>query len=354
MTPAQRRALQRLERRVREVAPDIATALLKAVARLTENVPITTIERALTTGGVEAVIAEVYSDATLDGVMAPARAELLRAVEQSGNATFRSAIPGGAVGVSFDVLAPQVLTAVEGLATRALGQFRRDIQDAIRAEARAGLIAGENPRTTARRIRDAVGLAPNQQQAVADFRAALEGGPRAPVLKKALDYELRDRRFDAAIKAARKSGERLTAGQIDRMVSRYRDRYVAFHAETIARTTALESLKLGQQLAFSQAADCGVAQSRTDGKDVGHDHGRAGASRARGYERDDPTVQPTVGRAGRGIAGLPRTEFVQLQVRRDVPLTPPHGDGRRVGASRGRTPPLTDPWRVTRYADSGI
>jgi len=251
---SRRRALDRLARRVREVAPDIAAALLKAVARLSENVPITTIERALTTGGVEAVIAEIYSDATLDGVMAPARAELLRAVEKSGNATFRSAIPGGSVGVSFDVLAPQVLQAIDQLASVSLGKFRQDIQDAVRAEARAGLIAGEGPRTTARRIRASVGLAPNQQEAVRNFSEALASGDYT----KALGYKLRDRRFDPVLKRLAKAGEPLTAGQIERFTAAYRRRFVAFHAQTIARTTALESLKLGQQLAVQQAADAGL------------------------------------------------------------------------------------------------
>jgi len=259
VTPAQRRALARLERQVRETAPDIATALLKAVRELSASVPVAAIERAMLRGGAAEVIREFFSDAALDTAMAPARAELLAAVQKAGNSAWRGVIPAS-VGGAFDVLAPQVLERVQTMATRALGQFRRDIQDSIRAEAERGLLAGEGPRETARRIRSAVGLAPNQSEAVANFKAALEGGPRASVYADVLKFELRDRRFDGPIKAALKNKTRLSASQIERMTDRYRDRMLAFHAETIARTTALDAYKLGQELAFEQAADAGLLE----------------------------------------------------------------------------------------------
>jgi len=256
VTPAQRRALARLERQVRETAPDIATALLKAVRELVQSVPVAAIERAMLRGGAAEVIREFFSDAALDTAMAPARAELLAAVQRGGNSAWRGVIPAS-VGGAFDVLAPQVLERVQTMATRALGQFRRDIQDSIRAEAERGLLAGEGPRETARRIRSAVGLAPNQREAVTNFRLALE---EVSDNKKALGYALRDRRFDATLRAARASGQGLTAAQIERMTDRYRDRMLAFHAETIARTTALDAYKLGQELAFEQAADAGLLE----------------------------------------------------------------------------------------------
>jgi hypothetical protein len=257
VTPAQRRALARLERQVRETAPDIATALLKAVRELVRSVPVAAIERAMLRGGAAEVIREFFSDAALDTAMAPARAELLAAVQKAGNGAWRNVIPVSVAG-GFDILDPRVLSAVQTMTTQALSQFRRDIQDSIRAEAERGLLAGVGPRETARRIRGAVGLAPNQSEAVSNFRAALEN---ATGDKKALGYGLRDRRFDATLRAARSTGVPLTPEQVGRMTDRYRDRMLAFHAETIARTTALDAQKLGQQLAIEQAADAGLVDT---------------------------------------------------------------------------------------------
>jgi uncharacterized protein with gpF-like domain len=47
---------------------------------------------------------------------------------------------------------------------------------------------------------------------------------------------------------------------MDRITEAYQRRFIAFHAETIARTTALDANKLGQELAFEQAADAGAVE----------------------------------------------------------------------------------------------
>jgi hypothetical protein len=249
-TPAERRALDRLKRAVSLATPDLAAAILRAVARL-QQTPVAAIERALLAGGAEEVIAVLFSEAQVNAALADARRELIAVVDRSGRSALANALPSGAVSGIFDILAPQVLTSVQNMATRALGQFPRDVADLIRQEATRGIVAGENPRTTARRIRDFVGLAPNQADAVANFRGALEVGD----VGKALGYKLRDRRFDSVIK---RMGDTLSADQIDRMTDAYQRRFVAFHAETIARTTALDANKLGQELAFEQAAESGV------------------------------------------------------------------------------------------------
>jgi len=51
--------------------------------------------------------------------------------------------------------------------------------------------------------------------------------------------------------------ESLSANQIDVMVNAYRRRMVAFSAETQARTAALDSVKLGQDLSWREAIDKG-------------------------------------------------------------------------------------------------
>ena len=253
-TPAERRALDRIRRDVSRRYPAIARAILRAVRSL-QSIPIADIEAALVAGGADAVIRAVFSESRINSELAEARREILNAVDASGKAAVRNVIATQTF--AFDVLAPQVLERVQSMATVSLGKFAADVQASIRAEATIGLLRGENPRTTARRIRDAVGLAPNQQEAVVNFRAALEV---AATNKDALGYALRDKRFDATIRAARAAGRSLSVEQIDRMTEAYQRRFVAFHAETIARTTALDANKLGQELAFQQAADAGAVE----------------------------------------------------------------------------------------------
>ena len=253
-TPAERRALDRIRRDVSRRYPAIASAILRAVRSL-QSIPIADIEAALAAGGADAVIRAVFSESRINSELAEARREILNAVDASGQGAVRNVIATQTF--AFDVLAPQVLERVQSMATVSLGKFAADVQASIRAEATLGLLRGENPRTTARRIRDAVGLAPNQQEAVSNFRNALEV---AATNKDALGYALRDKRFDATIRAARAAGRSLSVEQMDRMVEAYQRRFVAFHAETIARTTALDANKLGQELALAQAADAGAVE----------------------------------------------------------------------------------------------
>lgn len=253
-TPAERRALDRIRRDVARRYPAIADAILRAVRSL-QSIPIADIEAALVSGGAEAVIRAVFSESRINSELADARREILNAVDASGKAAVRNVIPTQTF--AFDVLGPQVLERVQTMATVSLGKFAQDVQNSIRAEATAGLLRGEGPRTTARRIRDAVGLAPNQAEAVANFRNALEV---AGTNKDALGYALRDRRYDSVLRAVRASGGSLSVEQMDRMTDAYQRRMVAFHAETIARTTALDAQKLGQELAFDQAAEVGAVE----------------------------------------------------------------------------------------------
>ena len=124
------------------------------------------------------------------------------------------------------------------------------MRETFRAHIENGLRDGVNPRTVARELRTVIGLAPNQEEAVRNFRRALEGaeGARSP-----LAYKLRDKRFDGTIGKGN-----LTTAQIEKMAEAYRRKMVAFNAETNARTATLDSLKLGQRLSWEDAVDKGI------------------------------------------------------------------------------------------------
>lgn len=107
---------------------------------------------------------------------------------------------------------------------------------------------GESPRDTAEQIRDAIGLTPDQEQWVRNYRAQLERGQYAA----ALNRELSSGHSDRAIQAARRNGLDLSPRQIDTAVDRYRDNLVSYRAEVIARTESLRIVHQGVDAAYRQ------------------------------------------------------------------------------------------------------
>lgn len=149
---------------------------------------------------------------------------------------------------TFESTAP---TAVEMLRADGLRLVRgiTDEQRAAFTEAIAsGMERGDNPRVTARALRGSLGLTQRQQQAVANYRRALEQGSQ-----NALDRALRDRRFDRTVERAVAGDTPLTSPQIDRMVDRYRERYIAYRAEVVARTEALRAVHGAAEETYRQA-----------------------------------------------------------------------------------------------------
>ena len=75
---------------------------------------------------------------------------------------------------------------------------------------------------------------------------------------EALTRQLRDRRFDRPSGAPLLAENRLTQAQIDRMVERYRERYIKYRAEVIGRTEALRAVHAGNDEGYRQAIDGGA------------------------------------------------------------------------------------------------
>jgi uncharacterized protein with gpF-like domain len=100
-----------------------------------------------------------------------------------------------------------------------------------------------------------IGLTDSQGQAVLNYRRDLERGRPG-----ALTRSLRDKRYDPTVRAAINGTKVLDAEQIDAMVERYRGRYIAFRAQTIARTEAMRAVNTGSRAAMQQAIDNGEVE----------------------------------------------------------------------------------------------
>ena len=155
--------------------------------------------------------------------------------------------------VNFDQVNTRAVAAMQENRLRLVQGLGQQQRDATQQAIIEGIRAGANPREQARNFRDSIGLTATQEQHVRNFRDALQTDPI-----KALRRKLRDRRFDPSILGAIRDDKPLTAAQIDKMVGRYRDRYLKHRAEVIARTEALRSVHEGAEEMFSQAIDSGA------------------------------------------------------------------------------------------------
>lgn len=126
-------------------------------------------------------------------------------------------------------------------------------RDAIREALVDGARTGANPRDTARRIRDSIGLTDHQERIVNNYRLELQRGQ----LASALDRELSSGHSDKTIAAALRNRTPLTQAQIDTAVERYRDNWIKYRAENIARTEGLRVAHQASEELYRQAVEHG-------------------------------------------------------------------------------------------------
>ncbi len=246
MTAAEERLWLSFQRRASTLTPDMAAELLDAFRMIRAALSDEDLEELVRTGAVNQLI----DDALVERSLRAFRAKVVQAIARG----FQSTIPqlpnagklGGELAVGFDILNPKVIDAVRELDSRVINTVRDEIRDAVRAHVEDGIRDGVAHRTIARRIRPILGLAPNQAEAVENYRKALQGeNPNAGPT----DYKLRDRRFDKLA---------MTPERIDRAVNAYAQRMQGFHANTVAGTASKDSLKLGQRLTWDDAIARGI------------------------------------------------------------------------------------------------
>ncbi len=252
MTPQERAAWDKVQRRANAMQPEIAAAIFRAFAILRAALTVAELQRYVERRDPEALVRDLLTLELMDRALLPLRERLRQQLDRQVK-YFAADLPrggkvDGVLSISFDYLNPRVIDAVRELETKAITTLRDDVRETVRAFVENGLRDGKGAAAIARDIRPTLGLAPNQEAAVRNFEKALRGEGRNP-----LGFKLRDRRFDGSIR----KGE-LTEAQIETQVAAYRRKMEAFHANTIARTTALDSTKLAQRLSWDDAIEKGI------------------------------------------------------------------------------------------------
>lgn len=180
---------------------------------------------------------------------------------QSGQDTAVFLAGAGVANIAFDQVNNRAVAIMQQNRLRLIREFTDGQRDVLRSVMSDGIARGLNPRDQARQFREVVGLTDRQARAVLNYRRLLTQAGQADIAAadqaEALTRALRDRRFDRSVLSAIRDERPLTAAQIDKMVERYRQRYIKYRAEVIARTEALRAVHEGVNEAFDQAIDRG-------------------------------------------------------------------------------------------------
>lgn len=240
---AEQKRLQRLiasyERKIREGFRQKANQAWAAIN-------ITELATLIEAGNIEQLLAVAVI--LPQEVNAVALAGFVAAIDQAGKEIFDAT---GEV-VVFDDVHANALRIMENRAFVVRTQFAAKQEAAIRAVLLDGIRRGVTPRQQAVAIRASIGLTVNQVKAVNNFRDLLENRDR-----KVLRRKLRDKRFDRTINRAIREDKRIAQDKIDKMVNRYRDRYINYRAGVIAQTEALSAIHRGKEEMFNHAIAAG-------------------------------------------------------------------------------------------------
>lgn len=176
-----------------------------------------------------------------------------------------SAGDGARVVIRFDVRNPAAEQWLNDHSSRFITRIVSEQRDMVRSALVDGMARGQNPSQTALSIAGRVdrvtgrisggvlGLSGPQERTMSWVREAFEQND-TEAMKRYLGLKMRDKRYDATIRQAIKSGK-LTTADADKIAGRLSDRYLKLRADTIARTESLTSLNAGRTEAFRQAVE---------------------------------------------------------------------------------------------------
>lgn len=236
---------ERLAGLLDEFEPRVKQQFLGMVNAIQSRLDLGVLERLLQNGQIEEAIGLVRSEfvrfATATTVVFTGAgedtAEFLRGLRLS---------------VSFDAANTRAVAAIQRRQARLVTALTQQARASVVSALLDGTGRGLNPRAQARLFRASIGLTDGQERWVQNYRRQLAAGDLG-----ALDRQRRDRRFDRTVRRAAQSGRPLSPTEIERMVTRYRQRLVIYRSETIARTEALRGVHEGTNEMYQQAFEDG-------------------------------------------------------------------------------------------------
>lgn len=175
------------------------------------------------------------------------RATSAAALLAGGQERIRHLAQAADIVISFDLTYEPTVQAARDLGGRLIREMGEETRAGVMQSLARSVREGINPRTAARRFRSSIGLTRRQEQAVTNFQRGLETLDRS-----ILDRALRDKRFDGTLRRALETQQPLKPQQIERMVTRYRQRSIKHRSELIARTESLRAVHVGSHQGMGQ------------------------------------------------------------------------------------------------------
>lgn len=260
MSDDQRNEIDRLSGLVTTWTAKIRREFLDAVKRVADRIDVDQVAELLRQGRAAQAL-DLVNSALVAEEMAPVSATVTDAVIEAGKdaAAIVNEVPALSGGqFVFGITNPATIAQLRDYEFSTIKQIAASTRNQVAEVIRAGVADGQNPKQTAVDIKQFVGLTDRQTRAVLNFRRALSESPGDALMR-----QLRDKRFDGTVNRAAANGKPLSGEQIDRMVDRYRERYLKFRAETIARTEAIRAVNFGNVTSWRQAIDAGKLPGAT-------------------------------------------------------------------------------------------
>lgn len=277
--------IRAIERAVSQNEKLVARSFMDAVRSIRELHTLQALEEALERGS-DAVLA-LFSQRIIEAqhdVLAAAITSAVVAGASTRAATLDAVVgPIGRVEFVSNAANPALGAYARSVSATRVREVSNDVQAVIRDVVRAETLAGTNPRTAARRIKDSIGLTRRQEQAVLNYRRDLESGNM-----DALRRALRDRRFDSSVRRAIANDRPLSAEQIDKMVNRYHERFVRYRSEVIGRTEALRAVNGGAEVYLEEQ----VREGRLDARQIRREWIYTRDDRTRDSHKEIPDMNP--------------------------------------------------------------
>lgn len=248
--------------------PILRRAFLESVYNMRNRAQIDQIARMLDRGDVEGAIRAVGLDPVS---FRPLDKAIGEAFEAGGKATANlvpvTRDPAGFRTIfEFGIRNPVAEAWLTNHSATLVREIIDDQRGMIRTALTEGLARGVNPRTSAldlvgrisaatgRREGGTLGLTRSQEEWVRRYADELASDKPGAALQR----NLRDKRFDGAVRRAAKAGEPVPAELREKMVRAYRNRALRHRAEALARTEVMAALHSAQEEAMRQALERGA------------------------------------------------------------------------------------------------
>lgn len=258
---------QELEALVDVFTPRLRDAFLAAIYDIVDNVILEDVIRAIRDGDIERAIAALgFSEAA----MRPLTRELEAAYETGGVLTGRTFprylnTASGRGVFRFDVRNMRAEAYLRDTSSTLITSIEEDMRSNVRTALTGGMRRGDNPRTTAleivgrydaqagHRVGGLVGLTEQQVGWLRGFENSL-----MTLDERYFKYTLRDKRFDPVVRRAIDEGRPLSASDISRMSTRYKDAALKWRGDMIARTESMQALNASEYEATKQVVEMGA------------------------------------------------------------------------------------------------